>query len=195
MPGQGRQGPDSFQRLARREGYRARSSYKLLDIDKRSKLFKKGFTVLDLGAAPGGWTQVALEKIGESGKVFAVDILSMAPIEGATMLQGDILNSDFRKTILETTGPVDVVISDISPNLSGNYSVDQARSVELSQMALHLSVEMKAKSFVTKVFQGEDFSDFKKEVNIYFKSVRVLSPLASRKTSSEVYVIAKNRKS
>ena len=119
----------------------------------------------------------------------------MAPIEGATILQGDILNSDFRKTILETTGPVDVVISDISPNLSGNYSVDQARSVELSQMALHLSVEMKAKSFVTKVFQGEDFSDFKKEVNIYFKSVRVLSPLASRKTSSEVYVIAKNRKS
>ena len=194
MPGQGRRPPDSFQRLARREGYRARSSYKLLDIDKRSKIFKKGFTVLDLGAAPGGWTQVALEKIGESGKVIAVDLLRMAPIGGAIILQGDILNSDFRNTISKTASNVDVVISDMSPNLSGNYSVDQARSVELSQMALQISVKMKAKSFITKVFQGEDFIHFKKEVNNYFKSVRVLSPQASRKTSSEVYVIAKTKR-
>ena len=195
MPGKGRQGPDAFQRLARREGYRARSSYKLLDIDKKSKIFKQGFTVLDLGAAPGGWTQVATEKIGKNGKVIAVDLLRMAPIKGAIILQGDILNSEFRDTISKTAGSVDVVLSDMSPNLSGNYSVDQARSVELSQMALLLSIEMKANSFVTKVFQGEDFSNFKKEIKNSFKSVRVLSPLASRKTSSEVYIIAKARKS
>ena len=195
MPGQGRRGrTDAFQRRARREGYRSRSVYKLMDIQKRSKIFRKDDTVLDLGAAPGGWSQIALEYIGEDGKLIGVDLQHILPLKGAQFLQGDIREPETRKELEKLVPKVDVVLSDMSPNLSGNYSVDQARSVELSSFALEIASERKAKSFVVKVFEGSDFQDFRKAVIDEFGSVRTLSPEASRKQSSEVYLIAKRKR-
>ena len=195
MPGQGRRGrTDAFQRRARREGYRARSVYKLMDIQKKSKIFRKDDTVLDLGAAPGGWSQIALEYIGEDGKLVGVDLQHILPLKGAQFLQGDIREPETRKELAKLVPKADVVLSDMSPNLSGNYSVDQARSVELSSLALEIASERKAKSFVVKVFEGSDFQDFRKAVIDEFGSVRTLSPEASRKQSSEVYLIAKRKR-
>ena len=195
MPGQGRRGrTDAFQRRARREGYRSRSVYKLMDIQKRSKIFRKDDTVLDLGAAPGGWSQIVLEYIGEDGKLVGVDLQHILPLKGAQFLQGDIREPETRKEIEKLVSKADVVLSDMSPNLSGNYSVDQARSVELSTLALEIASERKANSFVVKVFEGSDFQDFRKAVIDEFGSVRTLSPEASRKQSSEVYLIAKRKR-
>jgi len=195
MPGQGRRGrSDAFQRRARREGYRSRSVYKLMDIQKRSKIFRKDDTVLDLGAAPGGWSQVALEYIDEDGKLVGVDLQHILPLKGAQFLQGDIREPETRKELEKLVPKADVVLSDMSPNLSGNYSVDQARSVELALFALEIASERKANSFVVKVFEGSDFQDFRKAVIDEFGSVRTLSPEASRKQSSEVYLIAKRKR-
>ena len=195
MPGQGRRGrSDAFQRRARREGYRSRSVYKLMDIQKRSKIFRKDDTVLDLGAAPGGWSQVALEYIGEDGNLVGVDLQHILPLKGAQFLQGDIREPETRKELEKLVPKADVVLSDMSPNLSGNYSVDQARSVELALFALEIASERKANSFVVKVFEGSDFQDFRKAVIDEFGSVRTLSPEASRKQSSEVYLIAKRKR-
>ena len=195
MPGQGRRGrSDAFQRRARREGYRSRSVYKLMDIQKRSKIFRKDDTVLDLGAAPGGWSQIALEYIGEDGKLIGVDLQHILPLKGAQFLQGDIREPETRKELEKLVPKVDVVLSDMSPNLSGNYSVDQARSVELASFALEIASERKANSFVVKVFEVSDFQDFRKAVIDEFGSVRTLSPEASRKQSSEVYLIAKRKR-
>ena len=195
MPGQGRRGrSDAFQRRARREGYRSRSVYKLMDIQKRSKIFRKDDTVLDLGAAPGGWSQIALEYIGEDGKLVGVDLQHILPLKGAQFLQGDIREPETRKELEKLVPKADVVLSDMSPNLSGNYSVDQARSVELASLALEIASERKANSFVVKVFEGSDFQDFRKAVIDEFGSVRTLSPEASRKQSSEVYLIAKRKR-
>ena len=195
MPGQGRQGrSDAFQRKARREGYRARSTYKLKDIQKRSKIFKTGDKVLDLGAAPGGWSQVALEFIGEEGKLVGVDLQHILPLKGALFIQGDLREKEIRDKLHELMPKADVVISDMSPNLSGNYSVDQARSVELSSLALEIAAERKASAFVVKVFEGVDFQEYRKAVIDEFGSVRTLSPEASRKQSSEVYLIAKRKR-
>ena len=195
MPGQGRRGrSDAFQRRARREGYRSRSVYKLMDIQKRSKIFRKDDTVLDLGAAPGGWSQIALEYIDEDGKLVGVDLQHILPLKGAQFLQGDIREPETRKELEKLVPKADVVLSDMSPNLSGNYSVDQARSVELALFALEIASERKANSFVVKVFEGSDFQDFRKVVIDEFGSVRTLSPEASRKQSSEVYLIAKRKR-
>ncbi len=195
MPGQGRQGrSDAFQRKARREGYRARSTYKLKDIQKRSKIFKTGDKVLDLGAAPGGWSQVALEFIGEEGKLVGVDLQHILPLKGALFIQGDLREKEVRDKLHELMPKADVVISDMSPNLSGNYSVDQARSVELSSLALEIAAERMASAFVVKVFEGADFQEYRKAVIDEFGSVRTLSPEASRKQSSEVYLIAKRKR-
>ena len=194
MPGQGRQGrTDAFQRKARREGYRARSAYKLMDIQKRSNIFKKGSIVLDLGAAPGGWSQVALEFMEEEGKLVGVDLQHILPLKGATFIQGDLRDKDIREELQKLIPKADVVISDMSPNLSGTYSIDQARSVELSSLALEIAAERNAQSFVVKVFEGSDFQEFRKAVKAEFGSVRTLSPEASRKQSSEVYLIAKRK--
>ena len=195
MPGQGRRGrSDAFQRRARREGYRARSAYKLMDIQKKSKIFRKADTVLDLGAAPGGWSQVALEHVGDDGKLVGVDLQHVLPLKGAQFIQGDLRELETRNELENLLPRADVVISDMSPNLSGNYSVDQARSVELSSLALDIASERKANSFVVKVFEGSDFQDFREAVIDEFGSVRTLSPEASRKQSSEVYLIAKRKR-
>jgi len=165
-----------------------------MDIQKKSKIFKKADTVLDLGAAPGGWSQVALEHVGDDGKLVGVDLQHVLPLKGAQFIQGDLRELETRNELENLLPRVDVVISDMSPNLSGNYSVDQARSVELSSLALDIASERKANSFVVKVFEGSDFQDFREAVIDEFGSVRTLSPEASRKKSSEVYLIAKRKR-
>ena len=193
MPGKGRRGRDGFQRRARREGYRARSAYKLQEIQRRSKLFRKGDTVLDLGAAPGGWCQVALEMVNPGGRVIGVDLVHIAPLEGVEFLQGDLRDPELQQRLAELAPRAAVVISDMSPDLSGNYSVDQARSIELAELALAIASEHRACSFAVKVFEGEDFQQYRTAVQAEFGSVRTLSPEASRKASSEVYLIGKRK--
>ena len=193
MPGKGRRGRDGFQRRARREGYRARSAYKLQEIQRRSKLFRKGDTVLDLGAAPGGWRQVALEMVGPDGRVIGVDLAHMAPLEGVELLRGDLRDTSLQQRLANLVRAT-VVISDMSPDLSGNYSVDQARSIELAELALAIASEHRARSFAVKVFEGEDFQQYRAAVQAEFGAVRTLSPEASRKASSEVYLIGKRKR-
>ena len=194
MPGKGRRGRDGFQRRARREGYRARSAYKLQEIQRRSKLFRKGDTVLDLGAAPGGWCQVALEMVNPGGRVIGVDLVHIAPLEGVEFLQGDLRDPELQQRLAELAPRAAVVISDMSPDLSGNYSVDQARSIELAELALAIASERQARCFAVKVFEGEDFQQYRAAVQAEFGSVRTLSPEASRKVSSEVYLIGKRKR-
>ena len=184
---------DEYVKKAQKDGYRSRAVYKLLEIIDKNQILTKGDRVLELGAAPGGWSQVALEFIGEEGKLIGVDLQHILPLKGAQFIQGDLREIEIRRELEELAPKADAVISDMSPNLSGNYSVDQARSVELSSLALEIAAERKAKFFVCKVFEGSDFQEFRKEVIDEFGSVRTLSPEASRKQSSEVYLIAKRK--
>ncbi len=185
---------DHFYHKARRDGYRSRASYKLQQINDKFKLIKRGATVVDLGAAPGGWLQVAKEVSG--GFVLGIDIQKIAPLEGVETLGGDVTNPamiEKIKGIIEKTGGADVVISDMAPNLSGNWSLDHARSIDLSNSALNIAVEIlkPGGNFVVKVFQGDMFSDFFNDVRKYFGFVKPYTPLASRKESAEIYIICK----
>jgi 23S rRNA (uridine2552-2'-O)-methyltransferase len=186
---------EHFYKEAKRVGYRARSSFKLLQIQKKFNVIKKGDTVIDLGAAPGGWSQVAKEIVGDIGTVIGIDLSPISPLSNVTFLQADMTRQsslDELKKILENK-TVDVVISDMSPDISGNYSVDHARSVHLSKQALNAAENLLKLNgnFVCKVFSGEDLENFIKSVNKKFQVVKRYFPPASRKSSSEIYVIAK----
>jgi len=186
---------EHYYKQAKKDGYRARSAFKLKQIQKRFKILKKGSVVVDLGAAPGGWSQVAKEIVGENGTVVGIDLLPIKPIPGITFLQGDMTKESSVNELIEIVGDkkVDIVLSDMSPDISGNYSVDQARSVYLCEQALS-TAELVLKSggfFVCKIFQGEDLKDFIGKVGKSFINVKQFSPPASRKSSSEVYIIAK----
>lgn len=178
-----------YYRTAKKEGYRARSAYKLLQIQKRYRIIRKGNIVIDLGAAPGGWSQVAVQR---GAKVIAVDKDYMEPIEGVHFIQGDITEKSTIQRIKEKAEKADVVISDISPNISGNYTMDQARSIWLAENALNIAMETLNENgrFVCKVFVGEDYPDFLKKIKGNFRMVKAFSPQASRKSSSEMYIIA-----
>ena len=189
-----KQKKDPFFIQSKAQGYRSRSAFKLIEMNKKFKFIKKNSSLLDLGSSPGGWSQVALEFIGEEGRLVGVDLQHILPLKGATFIQGDLRESEIREQLQEMIPKADVVISDMSPNLSGNYSVDQARSVELSSLALEIAAERRASAFVVKVFEGSDFQEFRKAVIDEFGSVRTLSPEASRKQSSEVYLIAKRKR-
>ena len=188
---------EHFYKEAKKVGYRARSAFKLKQIQKKFKIIQKGDTVLDLGAAPGGWSQVAKEIVNEQGLVIGVDLSFIEPINGITFLQGDLTESSTIQEIRDMIGgnKADVILSDMSPNISGNYSVDHARSIFLCEQALVASGFLLKKdgSFVCKVFDGEDLQGFVEKTNKLFKIVRQFSPVASRKSSSEVYVIARFR--
>jgi 23S rRNA (uridine2552-2'-O)-methyltransferase len=186
---------EHFYKEAKRVGYRARSSFKLLQIQNKFNVIKKGDTVIDLGAAPGGWSQVAKEIVGDTGTVIGIDLSPISPLSNVTFLQADMTRQsslDELKKILENK-TVDVVISDMSPDISGNYSVDHARSVHLSKQALNAAENLLKLNgnFVCKVFSGEDLENFIKSVNKKFQVVKRYFPPASRKSSSEIYVIAK----
>jgi 23S rRNA (uridine2552-2'-O)-methyltransferase len=190
---------DRFYKAAKAEGYRSRSAFKLLQISKKFKLIKAGDVVVDLGAAPGGWSQVAHELVGEHGVVISVDLQSMEPIEGVVVIKGDITNEEATvaaiKAALESQGraTVDVVISDAAPQLSGNKDYDQFRSFELSSAALTVaSALLKHRgNFVTKIFQGGYYTQFYKNIKEKFRSAKAYAPEASRKRSAEVYVVGK----
>jgi 23S rRNA (uridine2552-2'-O)-methyltransferase len=177
---------DHYVQKARKEGYRSRAAYKLIELDEKEKLFRAGQTVLDLGAAPGGWSQVAAQKVKPGGQVIAIDVLEMAPISGVTVLRGD-----FRAIPIEN--PVDIVLSDVSPNLSGIPNVDQARLLELAVAAIELCAKVLKRDgvFVVKAFHGEAFDELRERLNVIFRKVKVVKPSASRGESAETYVVAR----
>lgn len=187
---------EQYYKLAKKRGYRARSAYKLLQINNKFHIIKKRKNVVDLGAAPGGWCQVTVELVEEEGAVVGVDLDHIIPLEGAVFIRGDIREKSTVNKILEIMPEIDVVISDISPNLSGNYSMDQARSYELSKTALDFSTHYLKTGghFVTKIFQGELLPKFLKEAKTVFRLVKSFRPPASRKKSSEIYVICKRKR-
>ncbi len=186
---------DTFVRRSRQEGYRSRASYKLLALDDKDRLFRPGMTVLDLGAAPGGWTQVAVAKVGDRGRVVASDILPMDAIAGVDFVQGDFTEDGVMEEILAVLdgAPVDLVISDMAPNMSGMKAVDQPRAMLLVELAVDMvhRILKPGGTFVAKVFQGEGFDALIPDLRRVFQNVAVRKPDASRARSREVYVVAK----
>lgn len=186
---------EHFYKEAKKKGFRARSAFKLLQIQKKFKVIKKGDFVVDLGAAPGGWSQVVRDLVGPDGKVIGIDLLNIEPLDGVVFLKGDMTKEEILLTILNVVGnhKADVILSDMSPNISGNYSIDQARSVFLCEKAFDTTkILLRPRGFfVCKIFEGEDFKDFLKKVESTFKVVKQYTPVASRKSSSEVYIIGK----
>ena len=194
---------DPFVKRSRAEGYRARSVYKLIELNDKEKLFKPGFTVVELGAAPGSWTQVVREKMSNkngdvNGKIIAMDILPMDPIDGVTFLQGDFREQEVADKLAEILDgeKVDVVLSDMAPNLSGIPAADAARCLLLNELALEFCLDhLKPNGvFVTKVFQGSGFSQYVEALKKNFQKVLTRKPEASRDSSAEVYLVARNLK-
>lgn len=194
---------DPFVKRSRVDGYRARSVYKLIELNDKEKLIKPGMTVVDLGAAPGSWTQVVREKLagkdGEvRGKIIAMDILPMDPIDGVTFLQGDFREQEVADQLSAIVGDrqVDLVLSDMAPNLSGIAAADAARCLLLNELALEFCLlHLKDNGvFVTKVFQGSGFSQYVETLKKHFKTVLTRKPEASRDSSAEVYMVAKHVK-
>ncbi|ANQ84554.1 ribosomal RNA large subunit methyltransferase J [Azoarcus olearius] len=184
---------DTYVQRANAEGYRARAAYKLMEIDERDRLLRPGRVVVDLGAAPGSWCQVARQRVGSDGRVLALDILPMDPVPGVDFLQGDF-TEDAVLAELESRlagAAVDLVLSDMAPNLSGVATVDQARSIYLCELALDFARRhlKPGGQFLVKVFQGEGFMGFRKAMDEVFLSVQVRKPKASRDRSAEVYLL------
>jgi len=187
---------EHFYRLAKLQNYWSRASFKLKQLNQRYGLLRRGDVVVDLGAAPGGWMQVALEEVGEEGFVLGVDVqrIEKFPQKNVATLVADITSPTVREKIREMLPrPADAVISDASPSISGVWDLDQARSVELVKAALEIAEAVLAPggNFLAKVFQGAMMADFLELVRKRFDFVKVSKPLASRKGSAEVYVIAK----
>jgi len=189
---------DPFWLLAQKEGYRSRATYKLKELDEKDKLIKPGMVVADLGAAPGGWSQWAIQQVGASGIVVGLDLLPIVPLDGCVFLQGDFREDDVLEQLLATLDgrPVDIVLSDMAPNTSGIKGVDIPRSIYLSELALAFShlVLKPGGDLLIKVFQGEGFEDFQRTVQSAFRSVVIRKPKASRPRSNEVYILAKGFK-
>ena len=188
---------DPWRREARSKGYRARSAYKLKQIQDKFGIIRKGDSVLDVGCHPGGWTQVAVEEAGENGFVLGVDLLSTSPIEGASIIIGDISENSTLEEISKLLGSrvLNTVISDISPKLTGRYDTDQAISLELSTLVLDKAMLLLTPggSFVTKIFQGTGIEGLMKAAKQRFSNVQRYAPTASRKSSSETYLICQNK--
>lgn len=189
---------DPYVQQAQREGYRSRACYKLLELQERDQLIRPGMTVLDLGSAPGGWSQVAAALVGDRGRVIASDILPMDSIAGVEFIQGDFTEEAVYQRILAVVGegPVDLVISDMAPNMSGMNAVDQPRSMYLVELALDMARAVLAPggSFVSKVFQGEGFDELYRQAREVFDRVLTRKPRASRPRSREVYLVARGYK-
>jgi len=185
---------EHYYKLAKKLNYRSRASFKLMQIDERFGIFREGDSVVDLGASPGGWLQVAKNRVGENGKVIGVDLRYIRPLEGVTTIIGDITEDSTMRALLEAVGgKVDVVLSDMAPNVGGNYSTDHARSVNLCMYAVAVCdrVLKKGGKMVVKVFMGDMMDSLVKELESRFASVKIHSPDASRETSSEMYIISK----
>ena len=189
---------DQYVKRAQTDGYRSRASYKLIEINQKDKIFKPGLIVVDLGAAPGGWSQVAAKLVGPGGKIIASDILNMDPIDKVDFVLGDFTNSVVLQNILDLldNNLVDLVISDMAPNMSGIRGVDQTKAMYLIELALDMACEVlkPGGNFVVKIFHGEGFDQYMLELKKRFKRVTSRKPDASRSRSREVYVVAKNFK-
>lgn len=186
---------DNYVLRAKQEGYRSRACYKLMELDEKDQLLRPGLTVVDLGSAPGGWSQVAAERVGERGRVVASDILPMDSLAGVEFIQGDFTEQQVFDSLMETLGDdaVDLVISDMAPNMSGVAAVDQPQSMYLVELALDMArrVLRPGGGFVAKVFQGEGFDQFLKDLRTSFSSVNTRKPAASRARSREVYLVCR----
>ena len=186
---------DVWVRKSQQDGYRSRASYKLIELDRKDRLFRPGQTVVDLGAAPGGWTQVAVEKVGDNGVVVASDILPMDPVAGVAFVQGDFTEqSVFDELMAVLDGrPVDIVISDMAPNMSGNPATDIPRAMALVELALDMAQQVlrPGGALVTKVFQGEGFDALLADMKQSFSSVVSRKPDSSRARSREIYQVCK----
>ena len=189
---------DVYVQRAQVDGYRSRACYKLLELNEKDRFIKPGMTVVDLGSAPGGWSQVAAKLVGHKGRVIASDILPMDAIAGVDFIQGDFTEQsvfDEIQAVIGTDQP-SVVMSDMAPNMSGIVDVDQPKAMYLVELALDLAVQMLPQGgvFAAKVFHGEGFDDWLKSVRTNFQSVNSRKPAASRPRSKEVYVVAKGFK-
>ncbi len=188
---------DPWVQRAKREGYRSRASYKLMEIDERDHLIKPGMTVVDLGATPGGWSQVAAKKLAGNGRVIALDILEMQPLHNVTFIQGDFREQATLDELIKALNgkAVDLVISDMAPNISGIGIADQARAMHLTELALDFAIEhlRPGGNFLVKVFQGDGFEAFVKTLRAAFQQMQTRKPEASRGRSSETYLLGKGR--
>jgi 23S rRNA (uridine2552-2'-O)-methyltransferase len=189
---------DPYVQRSKREGYRSRSAYKLTEIDERDKLLNPGQVVVDLGAAPGGWSQVAAARVGKGGTVLAIDLLPMEPVAGVDFVQGDFTRGSGLAAIASRLGDrkADVVLSDMAPNMSGIAISDQARSMELAEAArdfalLHLQPEG---ALLVKIFQGAGYDEYLKSLRAAFRKVMVRKPDASRDESAEQYLLSRGLK-
>ncbi len=186
---------DPFVQRARKEGWRSRAAFKLMEIDDKDKLLKRGEVVVDLGAAPGGWSQVAAKRVGDEGRVLALDLLEMDPIHGVCFLQGDFRDDPVLEQLEEALAgrPVGLVMSDMAPNMSGVSLVDQARVMHLAELGLEFAREhLKPQgAFLVKVFQGSDYDTFLKAMRATFATVAVRKPEASRDRSAELYLLGR----
>jgi 23S rRNA (uridine2552-2'-O)-methyltransferase len=183
---------DYYRKLAKEEGYRSRSAYKLIQLNKDYRILKPGYSVVDLGCAPGGWLQVARTVVSQSGKVIGVDIEKVAQLEGTTILQGDIENAGTIDLLMQTlNGKANAVLSDISPKISGIWDIDHSKQISLSKSCMNIATKtlVGGGNVVLKVFEGEFLNGFNKEVKAYFNKVLMTKPVASRQQSSELYMV------
>ncbi len=190
---------DSYVQRARSEGYRSRAAYKLKEIDDRDHLIRSARTIVDLGASPGGWSQVVAQRCGREGQVVAVDLIEMAPLAGVTFLHGDFFDPQIvdRLENLLAGNKAGLVLSDMSPNISGIAICDQARVIALAELALDFANKWLKPdgAFLVKVFQGHGFDDFRKKMSLAFKTTDLRKPHASRDRSPEIYLLGKNPRS
>ncbi len=184
---------DYYYLKAKYKGYRSRASYKLLEIEQKFSIFQKNQIVLDLGAAPGGWSQVASKKVGKNGKVLAIDKAYISPFkeENIEIINKDIFDEELKDLIEENYGEIDVLLSDCSPNISGDYSRDHFTQIYLANRALDLSQSLLKSEgcFVCKLFQGKELQDFTNKVKESFEAIKLFKPKSSRKKSAEIYII------
>ncbi|XBC44638.1 MAG: SAM-dependent methyltransferase [Buchnera aphidicola (Schlechtendalia peitan)] len=187
---------DQYVILAYKKSVRSRAYFKLDDINKRNKLLNSGMTVIDLGSSPGSWSEYASKHIGKSGRIIACDILPMLPIKNVSFFQGDVRNSVFLNFLLSFVQvKVDLVMSDMAPNMSGSHCIDHPRSLELSRLAFKISMKVLCNhgKLVVKSFYGEQFNALVEEIRTCFIQVKIFKPNASRTCSKEVYIIASGR--
>ena len=190
-----RQFSDPYVKRAQEQGLRSRAAYKLLEIQEKDRLIRPGMRVLDLGAAPGGWAQIAARLVGTEGRVYALDVLDMEPIPGVTVLQGDFREDAVLADLRDALGgsPIDLILSDMAPNISGTAAVDQPRAMYLAELALDLAREVlkPGGALVVKVFQGEGFDRYLHDMCTAFAQVLSRKPKASRPQSRELYLVGK----
>ncbi|MCL4471888.1 MAG: 23S rRNA (uridine(2552)-2'-O)-methyltransferase RlmE [Sulfuricella sp.] len=184
---------DAYVQRAKQEGYRSRASYKLMEIIERDHLLRPGMRVVDLGAAPGGWSQVVAKQLAGSGRVIALDLLEMTPMAGVTFIQGDFREDEVLAGLVKALDgrPVDLVISDMAPNISGIALADQARAMHLAELALEFAVQhlKPGGNFLVKVFQGEGFDEYIRALRRHFRQVVTRKPKASRGRTNETYLL------